>query len=370
MYRYELRPAVLSTLNYLALVFLLNTGIALFLSVLLHSTTQGFWLNFIYSQAIGLSITLLSLILSFWQKSAVLDLWTAIGAIGLGSILGLGLAHWIIYGNILLLWREPQTLHIALSTSVVFGSAISFVFYQRMQLFKIRSQLAAQQMLQEKHLLIAQLQVLQAQIEPHFLFNTLSTVLNLIENNPTQASQTLRHLTRYLRATLQRTRIGQGTLADEIEILRAYLDIAQLRLSTRLSYEFIIEPDCLTLAIPPLLLQPLVENAVQHGIEPCIAGGQITVSARLDDAQLIIQIIDTGCGLQTHTPTTQGVGLQNVRQRLQALYGAQASLQLQANQPSGVKVRVILPCPPPSLPTMNPCSEPVCANSLPVYGQP
>ena len=127
---------------------------------------------------------------------------------------------------------------------------------------------------QEKEFLASQLKFLQAQIEPHFLFNTLSNVVGMIHTNPVDAENTLINLTKLLRSTLERTRDGESTINDEVTLLRAYLDIQKTRMQDRLSYSINVQSECELLTLAPLLLQPLVENAIIHGIEPAESGGE------------------------------------------------------------------------------------------------
>ncbi len=177
----------------------------------------------------------------------------------------------------------------------------------------------------------ARLALLQAQIEPHFLFNTLANVQSLIERDPPRASAMLDSLNRYLRASLGRTRKPASLLGEELELVDALLQIASMRLGDRLRYRIDV-PDALrALALPPLLLQPLVENALLHGIEPAIDGGEIRVAARRDGDVLELAVVDTGIGLGHGAKLHGGVGLSNVRARLASLYGDAGRLSIAAN---------------------------------------
>ena len=177
----------------------------------------------------------------------------------------------------------------------------------------------------------ARLALLQAQIEPHFLFNTLANVQSLIERDPARASAMLDSLNRYLRASLGRTRKPVSALSEELELVDALLQIASMRLGDRLRYRISV-PDALRrLALPPLLLQPLVENALLHGIEPAIDGGEILVTAKRDGDMLELSVIDTGMGLGHSKNLHGGVGLSNVRARLNSLYGEAGRLTIVNN---------------------------------------
>lgn len=197
----------------------------------------------------------------------------------------------------------------------------------------------------EKQAMQAQLQLLQAQIEPHMLFNTLANLQGLIAFDPPRAQAMLDQLIRYLRATLSSARAETTTLAQEFALLDAFLGLMQVRMDTRLAYGLQLPDELRTVALPPMLLQPLVENAIKHGLEPKIEGGRVDVSAAREHGCLTLIVSDTGLGLEQGQPpkTSGGVGLANVRERLHALYGARASLDLQPNHPCGLRAVLTLP---------------------------
>lgn len=177
----------------------------------------------------------------------------------------------------------------------------------------------------------ARLALLQAQIEPHFLFNTLANVQSLIERDPARASTMLDSLNRYLRASLGRTRKAASTLGEELELIEALLQIASIRLGERLRYAIDVPAPLRELAFSPLLLQPLVENALLHGIEPSLDGGEIRVCGRRNGKLLELSVIDTGVGLGNgETRLHGGVGLANVVARLTSLYGARGRVSVGA----------------------------------------
>ncbi|MBM3117776.1 sensor histidine kinase [Jeongeupia naejangsanensis] len=188
----------------------------------------------------------------------------------------------------------------------------------------------------------AQLALLQAQIEPHFLFNTLANVRSLIAADPPLAQTMLDHLNGYLRASLGRTRRPRARLADELQIVEPLLAIAAIRLQARLRYRIDVAETLRDALLPPLLLQPLVENALEHGIEAAVDGGEIVVSARNNDGLLTLTVRDTGLGLNAEG-NGDGIGLANVRQRLASLYGEQGRLALYPNPPRGVIAELTLP---------------------------
>ena len=189
----------------------------------------------------------------------------------------------------------------------------------------------------------ARLKLLQAQIEPHFLFNTLANLQALIAVDPARAQDMLRHLDSYLRATLASTRHEWDTVAEEFARLKGYLEILAIRMGERLAYELDMPPALAGAKLPPMLLQPLVENAIRHGLEPKVEGGHVRVSAREEDKQLVLVIEDTGLGFGSSQTTGTGVGLAHVKERLAAVYGAAASMETGDNDGGGVKVTLRLP---------------------------
>jgi hypothetical protein len=193
----------------------------------------------------------------------------------------------------------------------------------------------------------ARLRALQSQIEPHFLYNTLANVLSLIGSEPDKAKHMLERLIDFLRASLAASRAERATVGFELDLAAAYLDVLGVRMGARLRWRIEADEDCRALAIAPMLIQPLVENAVMHGIEAKVEGGEIVVSARLVDGSLCIEVRDDGAGLGTAAPRPGGgVGLSNLRERLRSLHGAGAQLQLLEHQPGGVISRLLLPLDP------------------------
>ena len=198
----------------------------------------------------------------------------------------------------------------------------------------------------ERQALQAQLRLLQAQIEPHMLFNTLANLQGLIAIDPARASGMLDQLIGYLRATLAATRLDTTTLAQEFDAIDAYLGLMGVRMGERLRPRTSL-PDALrTAKVPPLLLQPLVENAIVHGLEPNVFGGELLVTAAARDGTLEIFVADTGLGLADDDDgarTGGGIGLATTRERLRVLYGDRARLDLSPNVPRGTLARLTLP---------------------------
>jgi len=195
----------------------------------------------------------------------------------------------------------------------------------------------------EKQAMQAQLQLLQAQIEPHMLFNTLANLQGLISVDAPRAQHMLDQLILYLRATLSSSRAEKTTLSHEFSLMEAYLDLMSVRMGKRLSFTLQLPHALEDVLIPPMLLQPLIENAIKHGLEPKIDGGHIDVRATLEQGMLRLSIADTGLGLGVSPARGTQVGLANVRERLLALYGTSASLLLLANPSDGTIAQLDLP---------------------------
>lgn len=197
----------------------------------------------------------------------------------------------------------------------------------------------------EKQLAQARLQALQAQVEPHFLFNTLASVDYLIESDPPRASQMQKHLIQYLRSALPQMRDGKSNLGREFDLSRSYLEIMKMRMEDRLSLSFELPDGLRSADFPPMMLQSLVENAISHGLEPSAQGGQVSLSAQVIDGLLEVRVSDTGIGLAAaaNQKSGTGLGLQNIRERLSSLYPQHASLELKDNTPTGAIAIVRIP---------------------------
>ena len=214
---------------------------------------------------------------------------------------------------------------------------ISFVFYQ---VFSAK----AQQVVAERRAVEAQLKLLQAQMEPHFLFNTLAGVQTLIDVDPARAKQMLESFTDYLRATLASLRTEDSTLGQELALAEAYLCLMQQRMEDRLIFSIEADATLRETPMPALLLQPLVENAIHHGLEPQLDGGHVHIVARREGRMLVLDVSDNGCGPDTprRRSSGNGVALANIRQRLAGRWGDAATLTLAPLQP-GTRATLILP---------------------------
>ena len=186
-----------------------------------------------------------------------------------------------------------------------------------------------------------QLKTMQAQVEPHFLFNTLATVQHLVDVDPPQASRMLGSLIAYLRAAIPQMRESETTVDREFALARSYLEVLQVRMGTRLAFRADLPPHLAARSMPPMMLISLVENAIKHGLEPEEAGGRIDISAREAGDRLHIQVANDGAALD---PMAKGgTGLANIRERLAAMYGDGARLVIEEGIPRGVIARLELP---------------------------
>jgi two-component system LytT family sensor kinase len=195
----------------------------------------------------------------------------------------------------------------------------------------------------EARLIASQLQALQQQLHPHFLFNTLHAISALVHRDPDKADLMIERLSDLLRITLRKVGEQEVELAEELEYLRAYLDIEQVHFGSRLTVEYRIDAAALDALVPTLILQPLVENAIKHGLEPIVRPGTLIIEARADVDVLRIQVRDDGAGLADRWRRREGVGLSNARSRLDRLYGDGAGLTIRENRDTGVTVDLFLP---------------------------
>ena len=193
----------------------------------------------------------------------------------------------------------------------------------------------------EKQALDARLELLNAQIEPHFLFNTLANIQELVESGSAQAAPVLRSLIAYLRAAMPKLHDSASTLGDEVALVRAYLELMHMRMPDRLRYAIDVPDDLACTGFPPMGLLTLVENAIRHGIDPSEAGGRIDVRASRSPgaAEVRVAVVDTGAGMAASA--SPGTGLENLRGRLNAFFGPRARLELHEHEPRGVRAEIV-----------------------------
>lgn len=194
----------------------------------------------------------------------------------------------------------------------------------------------------ERKALDSRLRLLQAQVEPHFLFNTLANVQALVDAGSPQASQVLQSLIAYLRAAVPRLHAPSTTLGEELQLVRAYLEVMHMRMPDRLQFALQIDEAAKELQCPPMTLLTLVENAVRHGIDPGEEGGFIDIQVRLREGLCCVRVTDTGVGLQP-AGNGLGTGLASLRERLQLAFGGSARLHLSEVEPHGVSAELEFP---------------------------
>ena len=305
-----------------------NTLIALFLTLI---GTRGFGNNMVYSQCIGLSIwvlidfTRLTLITN-WATQRTRLLWIVPICVVLGYVMGLLLAGRLMGDDtVAFVWAEPRKTLGMLTMSLVAGAVLTYYFLSREQLREARTRAEALQ----RQAAESQLRLLQSQLEPHMLFNTLANLQALIGSDPARASHMLDQLIAYLRATLQASRATTHPLQAEFDRLGDYLALMAVRMGPRLNYTLDLPAALAAVPVPTLLLQPLVENSIKHALEPRIEGGSIRVSARQEGTAIVLEVLDTVAGPAGDAPdmeNAKGFGLAHVRERLLAAYGTRSAI--------------------------------------------
>jgi hypothetical protein len=328
---------------FLTVVF--NTVISLFLTSL--GVGAGLAANFILSQCIGLSIGL-SVLAGYRlvgdPSPAVHVVMLFLSMVSGATVGSLGGAFLAGFPLSTIFQGKPAPFFQMLLMGILFGAAITYFFVSRERIHQSEAMAGEEKIRRltvEKKAAENHLRLLQAQIEPHFLFNTLSNVVSLLETNPQKAKEMVLDLTRYLRTSLSRTRQEKTTLDQELSMVCAYLSIFKVRMGERLRYKIDVPEPFRSRPFPPMLVQPLVENAIRHGLEPKIEGGEISIRMEETPQALRLIVSDTGCGLDGNGP--EGVGLINVRERLAAIYDGKARLILEENRPEGLTAIIEIP---------------------------
>jgi signal transduction histidine kinase len=250
-------------------------------------------------------------------------------------------------------------------TNLENANAITRAIARRVAERRRNERAMAAQTATEKELTVARLNLLHAQVEPHFLYNTLASAQYLTRTDPPRADEMLGHLIQYLRHSLPRTQDELATLGDELERAIAYLEILKIRMGQRLAVQVDIPENLRGTRLPSMMLQTLVENAIKHGLEPRTAGGTVWIRARQSDDTVSITVADDGEGFNAQTTGT-GIGLKNVRERLQLVFGGKASLAVVANFPSGVAATINVPATTPAPPAepMNPVAPAATSSAI------
>jgi sensor histidine kinase YesM len=333
-------------LKELAYTIVISTAIAVFLT-LLGITPGSFLMNFIVSLSFGISIySIIHFLLWIFKPGRTASLvFIVIIGIASGILIGLQIGSFLLQQFFsVILMQQQKNLFRVIVLGITFGSVISYLFYSRFRL-KASEEVIQEERIKrlssEKETLEANLRMLQAQIEPHFLFNTLSNILSLIDTNPAHGKIMLLDLIQYLRTSLSRTLPEATTLDQELNMIKAYLNIQKIRMGERLHFKIELPDDLWEHPFPPMLLQPLVENAVKHGLEPKVDGGEITIKALEKDDLIRIEVMDTGLGFSSFQKV--GVGIGNVKERIKLLFGEKGRLILEENEPSGVRAIIEVP---------------------------
>ncbi|MGY4515077.1 histidine kinase [Lysobacter sp. HA18] len=228
-------------------------------------------------------------------------------------------------------------------TNLENAEAITRAITRRVADMRRGEQMAAARTATEKELTVAKLNLLHAQVEPHFLYNTLASAQLLTRSDPVRAEEMLGHLIQYLRHSLPRAEDTPSTLGAELERALAYLEIMKVRMGNRLDVQIDVPQTLRTTPLPAMMLQTLVENAVKHGLEPRTGGGTVWIRARRNDDHVAVTVADDGEGLGGTSTSGTGIGLKNVRERLKLAYDGAASLAVVANFPAGVAATLSVP---------------------------
>jgi sensor histidine kinase YesM len=326
---------------------LFSTAVAIVLTALFVSSNSRtllwptLWQTWVISLCIGVSMQLFVDRAMRWAKPRGFARWPGftralylVVAVMLAVLLGYTVGFALTGRNFLALAakypRFGVTQFVVASLAVVTWFLISKAQTAQLRREAEQAKAEAEAQALQRQTADAELRALQAQIEPHFLFNTLANAIALVDYDPPQAKRLLEQFNEYLRATLSASRRVHSTLGDELALLGRYLTLMQVRMGSRLTYAIDVPEALRALPFAPLLLQPLVENAIEHGLEPKVDGGHIVIRAERCGDEVSVHVQDTGLGAATRGSARQdkGVGLANVRERLLALWGPTARLDI------------------------------------------
>jgi len=350
-----------STLRDLVYTLIWNTGFVIVftvLSLLLDDKTpllHTLWINFVIANCIGFTIHFAFRTGKVLWGDALHKLPFAVRALYYAgiSVMGVFAGYWVGFTLLDLGGGKRWMLSTQGSISILLFSLIISLFIASMFYARERQATAeadfqrerARTEAAERHAKVAQLKLLEAQVEPHFLYNTLANVISLIDSQPGTAKHMVERLIDYLRRAAVAGDV-EATLGTQLALLRAYLDLIVLRMGSRLTYHIDVPDALMTQALPPMLLQPLVENAIKHGLEPKVEGGGVVVSARREGDRLLLRVSDDGLGVRsTRSSGSTGLGLANLRDRLSSMYAGRARMTLEDLAP-GTRVTLELPATP------------------------
>ena len=239
---------------------------------------------------------------------------------------------------------QIRLLTFNLVLAAIFGSVAVLYFSLRARAEYMAAKLKEKELNEERLIRLktkAELEALQAKVNPHFLFNTLNSIASLISENPKAAEATVEKLSELFRYTLRHTEKNSATVAEELDLVRTYLEIEKLRLGERLQFEVNCEDAVREFELPPMLIQPLVENSIKHGIASIIEGGKILVEARSSDGNCVIAVQDSGKEFHRENDA-EGFGLRSVQERLRLLHGDKASLRVVENGHTQIVISIPL----------------------------
>jgi sensor histidine kinase YesM len=325
------------------LIAAINTGIA---GLLWIEDTRPFWHPLVSAQCFGFAIAYCVNVASPWEKT-----WPVarlMGAVAAGTALGMLLVMAVKGYSYADFIARPKLFGLTLVAAFANGLFVGLFFLIKFRDARTATALAkaeAERHLLSKQAVESELKLMQAQIEPHFLFNTLASVQYLIETAPPQATRLLGHLLAYLRAALPQLRAATTTLGREVELAEAYLNILRMRMGARLAFAIDV-PDALRVhPFPPMLLMTLIENAIEHGLEPRAEGGTVTLGAQRERDALVVSVVDTGAGIAPGSAPRpgHGMGLANLRDRLATLFGARGRFALESVAPHGARAIIEIP---------------------------
>ena len=334
-----------------AKTFLINSAVALIMLALVDNTYQDLWVS---AQVVGFSMLGFLLPVLRWSPPGRPRIVLLVGALLGGSLLGTVLVV-LVKGRSLSHVLQDSHYQAAFATTatvgMIVGAIVSLVMTVRARIAVTEKELMRTEAERQKlarQTAEAQLQVLKAQIEPHFLFNTLANLRYLIGKEPAKAAGMLDNLIDYLQAAMPRMRGETSTLGQEVSMCNAYLSIHEIRMGERLAFAIDVPETLLALSFPPMMLITLIENAIEHGLGPVPQGGRIDITAETLSGKLIVSVADTGKGLSTAAGAGQdwGVGLTNISERLAAIYPGKARFSLSHNLPQGAIARIEVPCDP------------------------
>lgn len=303
--------------------------------VIWFTDAGGFWLTLQVSLVFGVScLCAIRVSIHYLQDKTSILIATVIGY-SIGVIIGTLHLLYQMYDSFEQVRNAPAS---DLILKILFSLLVTYIFYNSHRVTRKQRELQAQReqsLRQEKELAESNYQVLQSQIEPHFLFNTLANIRVLIDVEPQQAKKVLDNLTGLLRVSMTKAERQVIPLQEELQLVESYLAIQKVRMGSRLTFDIKIQSDTSQVYCPPFTLQPLAENAVIHGIEPLVEGGEVNITVSVSRDRCQVTISDTGPGLAhnylNQPPKGHGIAVKNIHQRLALLYQEQAQLEL-ANQ--------------------------------------